>query len=103
MAGQLREAVGAATGTPAGNILVAVSHNHSGPGWAQNPGWARQVVRELGDATGRAAKVMRPVSIGYGEGGIDFNIQRRKVIDGRAVVRLNPDGPCAHRAKARRV
>lgn len=102
MAAQIREAVGAATGTPAGNIMVAVSHNHSGPGWQQNPGWARKVVTELGNETGKATKAMRPVSVGYGEGRIDFNVQRRKVIDGRAVVRLNPDGPCDHRVKVLR-
>ena len=45
---------------------------------------------------------MRPVSVGYGEGTIDFNINRRKVIDGRAVVRLNPDGPCDRRVKVLR-
>ncbi len=102
MAGQIREAVGGATGVPAGNIMVAVSHNHSGPGWAQNPGWARKVVQDLGDEAGKAAKAMRPVSVGYGEGRIGFNVQRRKVIDGRAVVRLNPDGPCDHRVKVLR-
>ena len=36
---------------------------------------------------------MRPVTVGYGEDAIGFSINRRKVIDGRAVVRLNPDGP----------
>lgn len=102
MAAQLREAVGAATGTPAANIMVAVSHNHSGPGWVQNPEWARKVVADVGAATGKAAKALRPVSVGYGEGRIGFNIQRRKVIDGRAVVRLNPDGPCDHRVKVLR-
>lgn len=102
MALQLRESVGTATGTPADNIMVAVSHNHSGPGWIENPEWARKVVQELGDKTAEAAKAMRPVSVGYGEGRIDFNIQRRKVIDGRAVVRLNPDGPCDHRVKVLR-
>jgi hypothetical protein len=102
MARQLREAVGDATGTPAGNIMVAVSHNHSGPGWEDNTGWARKVARDLGNETGKAAKAMRPVSVGYGEGRIDFNIQRRKVIDGRAVVRLNSDGPCDHRVKVLR-
>lgn len=102
MASQVRESVGAATDTPAGNIMVAVSHNHSGPGWAQNPEWSRKVVKQLGDECGRASKAMRPVSLGYGEGRIDFNIQRRKVIDGRAVVRLNPDGPCDHRVKVLR-
>jgi hypothetical protein len=102
MSAPIREAVESATGTPAGNIMVAVSHNHSGPGWAQNPEWARKVVKALGDETGKAAKAMRPVSVGYGEGRIDFNVQRRKVIDGRAVVRLNPDGPCDHRVKVLR-
>jgi neutral ceramidase len=102
MAGRIREVVGAATRTPAGNIMVAVSHNHSGPGWKQNPEWARKVLEDLGKEAGKAAKAMRPVSIGYGEGRIGFNIQRRKVIDGRAVVRLNPDGPCDHRVKVLR-
>jgi len=102
MARQLREAVGDATGTPASNIMVAASHNHSGPGWKENVGWARKVAQDLGTETGKAVKTMRPVSVGYGEGRIDFNIQRRKVIDGRAVVRLNPDGPCDHRVKVLR-
>src|SRR5262249_54036700 len=102
MARQLREALGAATRTPANHIMVAVSHNHSGPGWGENPEWARKTVKELEDETGKAAKAMRPVSIGYGEGRIDFNIQRRKVIDGRAIVRLNSDGPCDHRVKVLR-
>ena len=102
MVASLREAVESATATPAGNVMIAVSHNHSGPGWAQNPEWARKVVKALGEETGRAAKALRPVSIGYGEGRIDFNVQRRKVIDGRAVVRLNPDGPCDHRVKVLR-
>lgn len=102
MALPLRESVGAATGTPADNIMIAVSHNHSGPGWKENPEWARKVAKDLGDETGKAVKAMRSVSVGYGEGRIDFNIQRRKVIDGRAVVRLNPDGPCDRRVKVLR-
>lgn len=102
MAAALRESVGAATETPAANIMIAVSHNHSGPGWAANPEWNRKAAKDLGTATAAAAKSMKPVSVGYGEGRIDFNIQRRKVIEGRAVVRLNPDGPCDHRAKVLR-
>jgi hypothetical protein len=102
MTHQLREAVVDATGTQASNIMIAVSHNHSGPGWTQNPEWSRTVVKNLGAETAKASKTMRSVSIGYGLGRIDFNIQRRKVIDGRAVVRLNPDGPCDHRVKVLR-
>jgi hypothetical protein len=35
---------------------------------------------------------MRTVNMGYGEDRISFGINRRKTIDGRAVVRLNPEG-----------
>jgi hypothetical protein len=42
------------------------------------------------------------VTIGYGVDRIDFNINRRKVIDGRAIFRLNPEGPCDHRVKVLR-
>jgi hypothetical protein len=45
---------------------------------------------------------MRAVSIGYQEDAIDFNINRRQMIGGRSVVRLNPDGPCDHRVKVLR-
>jgi hypothetical protein len=45
---------------------------------------------------------MRPVTVGYGEDAIGFGINRRKVINGRAVVRLNPDGPNDRRVKVLR-
>src|SRR5262245_43892132 len=41
MVAALREAISGRTKTPAPNILVAASHNHSGPGYASNPDWAR--------------------------------------------------------------
>jgi hypothetical protein len=87
---------------PAANILVAASHNHSGPGFAEDGAWGRDLIDKLGAAARQAAKGMRPVTLGYGEGSITFNINRRKVIDGRAVVRLNPDGPCDRRVKVLR-
>jgi len=102
MVAQLREAIAEKTKTPAKNILVATSHNHSGPGWSRESAWGRDMVAKIGAASAVAAKQMRPVTIGYGEDRIDFNINRRKVIDGRAVVRLNPDGPCDHRVKVLR-
>jgi neutral ceramidase len=82
--------------------MVAVSHNHSGPGWSRETPWSREMVAKIAAAAVTAAKEMRPVSIGYGEDRIDFNINRRKVINGRAVVRLNPEGPCDHRVKVLR-
>jgi hypothetical protein len=103
MVREVRQAVSRTTGTPSENILVAASHNHSGPGWVPSSPYCRQVIDRLGAAAASAAKGMRPVSIGYGEGTIHFNINRRKVINGRAVVRLNPDGACDHRVKVLRV
>jgi hypothetical protein len=61
------------------------------------------VIDKLATASATAAGTMAPVSLGYGEGAIHFNINRRKVINGRAVVRLNPDGPCDRRVKVLRI
>jgi hypothetical protein len=98
----LRDAVAQNTEAPRENILVAASHNHSGPGWSRESLWSREMVAKIAAASAAAAKEMRPVTIGYGEDRIDFNINRRKVINGRAVVRLDPDGPCDHRVKVLR-
>jgi neutral ceramidase len=102
MVEMLRDAVAKKTATPRENILVATSHNHSGPGWSRDSPWSIETAAKIGAAASDAQKSMRPVSIGYGEDEIDFNINRRKVINGRAVVRLNPDGPCDHRVKVLR-
>jgi neutral ceramidase len=102
MVAQLREAIADRTKTPVKNILVAASHNHSGPRWSRESGWGREMVNKITAASAVAAKQMRPVTIGYGEDRIDFNINRRKVVDGRAVIRLNPDEPCDHRVKVLR-
>jgi len=99
---QIREAVFDQTKIPIKNIMVATSHNHSGPGWNKELGWSRDTVSKIAKASKEALKSMRPISIGYGVDSIDFNINRRKVIDGRALVRLNPEGPCDHRVKVLR-
>jgi hypothetical protein len=75
------------TRVPAANIMVAAAHNHSGPGYAENPKWAGELIDKLGTAAKEAAGTMRTVTIGYSEDRIGFGINRRKVIDGRAVVR----------------
>jgi hypothetical protein len=97
-----RERIEKETRVPAANILIAAAHNHSGPGYAENPKWAGELIDKLGAAAKEAAGNMRKVTIGYGEDRIGFGINRRKVVDGRAVVRLNPDGPNDPRVKVLR-
>jgi len=97
-----RERIEQTTGVPGANIMIAASHNHSGPGYAANPAWARTLIEKLGTAAKEAADAMRPVTVGHGVDRIGFSINRRKTIDGRAVVRLNPEGPNDPRVKVLR-
>ena len=103
MVAELRDAVSRETSVPRENIMVASSHNHSGPGWSRESLWGREMVTKIRAAAGEAAKELRPVTIGYGEDRIDFNINRRKVVNGRALFRLNPEGPNDQRVKVLRV
>ncbi len=97
-----RESIAKETGVPAANIMVAASHNHSGPGFVENLRWGAGLIKKLTAAAKEAAGNMRTVSIGYSEDRIGFSINRRKTIDGRAVVRLNPEGPNDPRVKVLR-
>jgi hypothetical protein len=97
-----RAAVSEAAEVPEDQILVAASHNHSGPGYSPETPWAEEVTAKLKEAAAEAAAGMRAVTIGYGEDEITFSINRRKVINGQAVVRLNPDGPNDRRVKVLR-
>lgn len=98
----LRDAVSRQTEIPPENILVAASHNHSGPGWSRESEWSREMVNKIGEAAGSANEELRPVTVGYAEDQIDFNVNRRQVVNGRALVRMNPDGPCDRRVKVLR-
>jgi len=102
MVAAARQRISQVAGVPAGNIMVAVSHNHSGPGFDADSEWGRELIDKLAAAAKRAAADMRVVSVGYGEDRIGFSINRRKVIHGRAVVRLNPEGPNDPRVKVLR-
>jgi len=102
MVKQARERIEKEAGVPAAHVLIAASHNHSGPSFGKNAEWGRALMDRIGAAAKQAASSMRPVSVGYGEDRIGFSINRRKVINGRAVVRLNPDGPNDQRVKVLR-
>lgn len=98
-----RTAITEATGIPADHILVAASHNHSGPKWEAHPEYCRKVIDEVTEAVKAALNEMRPVTVGYAVDSIDFGINRRQMIGGKAVVRLNPDGPNDQRVKVLRI
>jgi len=98
----VREKIEAETGIPAANIMVTASHNHSGPNFTPLSKYGRELVQKIGSAAKEAAGNMKMVTIGYGEDKIGFGINRRKVIDGRAVVNLNPEGPNDPRVKVLR-
>ena len=102
MVAQARAEIEKASGVPTANIMICASHNHSGPGWNENMRWASDLIKKIGAAAKEAAASMRPVSIGMSVDRISFGINRRKTIDGRAVVRLNPDGPNDPRVKVLR-
>jgi hypothetical protein len=102
MVRKLRVEIERETGIPGPNVMVAASHNHSAPGWSDQPEWAEELVRKLVATAKQAAGDLVPVSVGYAEDKIGFGINRRQVIDGRAVVRLNPDGPNDPRVKVLR-
>lgn len=97
-----RQRIEKLTSIPAANIMVTASHNHSGPGFDADSDWGKSLIDKLGIAAKNATATMKPVTVGYGEDRIGFGINRRKVIDGRAVVRLNPDGPNDQRVKVLR-
>jgi len=58
---------------------------------------------DLDVAVGKAGGQLRPVNIGFGVDQINFSINRRAMVEGKAVVRLNPDGPCDRRVKVLRI
>lgn len=102
MVSAARQRIAQAAQVPPAHILVAASHNHSGPGFVEHPQWASELLDKLAAAAQTAAGRMRTVSVGYAEDSISFGINRRQEIDGRTVVRLNPAGPNDPRVKVLR-
>ena len=98
----VREGIETETGVPAANIMVTATHNHSGPGYMENMAWGAELIKKTTAAAKEAAGNMRTVSIGYGEDRIGFGINRRKTIDGHAIIRLNAEGPNDPRVKVLR-
>lgn len=99
---EVRKRIEKQAGVPQENIMVTASHNHSAPDFDANPEWGATIIDKIAAAAEQAVSQLTPVTMGYDEDQISFSINRRKVIDGRAVVRLNPEGPNDPRVKVLR-
>jgi neutral ceramidase len=100
----ITEAVTAATGIPATHILLNASHTHGAPWLRTDEAHQREVVAKVAAAVKEAVGKLRRVSLGYGEGAIDFNISRRTLnAQGKAEGKLNPQGVVDRRVKVLRV
>ncbi|MGH2405736.1 MAG: hypothetical protein ACRDGN_14935 [bacterium] len=102
-----RQRVGAHAGIPAGHILVAASHTHSGPPTALSmpevgpppPGLHELLADRAVAAVEHAAESLREVRVAFGRGRVEFAVNRRLLdADGRVYwpPRANPDGPVDH-------
>jgi neutral/alkaline ceramidase-like enzyme len=100
----VREAIQRSAGIDPDYVLINVSHTHGSPVLESDANWRNELVAKVAGATRLAADRLRPVSLGYGEGTIDFNTNRRVINDqGICIAGLNPDGVCDRRVKVVRV
>jgi len=100
----IRAAVSRSAGVPEGNILVASSHTHAGPVFDLKTDYGRVTVAQIAGAAAMAAAELRPVSLGYAEDTISFNVSRRLPgPDGKVLFKVNPNGPVDRRVKVLRV
>ncbi|MCW5981514.1 MAG: neutral/alkaline non-lysosomal ceramidase N-terminal domain-containing protein [Bryobacteraceae bacterium] len=100
----IRAAVSKSAGVPEEHILVASSHTHAGPVFSIETDYGRVLVAQIAGAAATAAGQLRPVSLGYGEDAITFNVSRRLPgPDGKVLFKVNPAGPVDRRVKVLRL
>lgn len=92
---ELLQAVSAATGIPAENILICPSQTHSAPGVdgrhmsLESSQWLVGAVAELVKA---AADDLQPATLRVGRAPAQIGYNRRLMASGRIVMKPNPDG-----------
>lgn len=112
------ERICTATGIPREGVLFNCSHTHSGPviqgvtitynhlapehrtAFAQ---YARHFEDKLVHVACRAAELMRPANLAFGQGTAGFAVNRRLPRDGKFVMSANLDGPVDHTVPLLRV
>ncbi len=92
------------TGIKEGNVIINASHTHGSPWLETDSCYSMEVAAKVASAVKMARENLQPVSIGYGEGEVAFNVCRRKKTgSGEYINALNPDGLTDHRVKVLRI
>jgi len=89
---QLRARVAAALGLGLEAVIAVASHTHSAP-MLGDDAWSAATIDAIVAAAERAATDPVEVEASLAEDEIDFDVNRRLVVDGVAEARPNPDGP----------
>ncbi|MGV8093040.1 MAG: neutral/alkaline non-lysosomal ceramidase N-terminal domain-containing protein [Mangrovibacterium sp.] len=101
---QIYRAIERATGIKEGHVLINASHTHGSPWLETDSCYSRVVAQKVAKAVKTAIDNLQPVRIGYGEGTVGFNVNRRVIKDdGKCISGLNPGGLTDHRLKVLRI
>jgi hypothetical protein len=109
---RIRQMVRETTDVPGGNVMIACSHTHCAQAmmnnlcqWSDppNPHTVAETERKLAGVVALAAQNLQPVRLAYGEGAMDYNINRRRPDLPGTPMLPNPDGAVDRRVKVLRV
>jgi len=106
----IREAVEGTTDVPGSNVLISASHTHAGPAIMHlgtdpvDEAYVRELEKKIAGVVRMANAELQPITIGYGVGEMDFNVNRRlTTAPGQTPMLPNPDGIVDRRVKVLRV
>ncbi len=106
----IREKVENTTDIPGKNVLISASHTHAGPAIMYlgidpvDEDYVRELEKKIAGVVRMANAELQPITIGYGIGEMDFNVNRRLTTSpGQTPMLPNPDGIVDRRVKVLRV
>lgn len=101
---QIYHAIEKEAGIKEANVMINASHTHGSPWLETDSIYGRMVAAKVAGAVRVATENLQPVSMGFGEGEVGFNVSRRKITDaGKYFNTLNPEGVTDHRVKILRI
>ena len=104
VADSIRNAIEITIGIQGDYVIINASHTHASPWPETDVHYQKEFIAKIAGAARIAVSRLHPVSLGYGEGKIDFNTSRRFVdAEGKCHSKLNPEGICDHRVKILRI